>query len=366
MRFYNKSGYFIFSMLLIIAMGVFSTTATFSQEEVTPDVATEANQDQSENVDAIMGEIFSQLGHVDLGEQTIFTWWTMDLWAVMAYNDRANADAILGYYMMELILKDHLMFAPINMTGDGSLVKLDNPVVLANDKGVSVFSDDISGSFAGMIPGMMLFPSKDENGAPLIDADTQFITIKAVYSDSGHQKEYNFYLPIEYPDYVDKAKAWVAERRKVPVDQLGEEEAIISILQPKMRMDFKTGVIVAPLTKQVMLDVFLERDDEAINDALMKAGIEGILDKYSFYIALSMDAISGGETNNDFATEAMVVDSNGTTYKLDKDELANVKSSMDVDESKFSFIIVPKVPEDVQHKLVIQKPSTGERSTFEW
>lgn len=328
--------------------------------------AQETPQESSEDINAIMGEIFAQVGHVDLGESTIFTWWTKDLWAVMAYNDRESGDAIMGYYLMELMLKDHYMFAPISISGDGAPVELELPVVLKNDSGVIVNSDKLSDSFSNMIPGMLMFPAKDSEGRDLLASGTQYITIVAKYVMSGREKEYNYYLPIEYPDYVSKAKAWVEERKNTPISELPEQEAIISSMRPGMKVDFQSGVMVAPLTKNMMTDVFMERDENMKNNPLSKVAVEKILDEYSFYIVLSLENIGKDGGSVDFAPNAMVVDSNNKVYKLDDDEIKNIKSEMKMDESNYSLVIVPGVPAGTSHKLIIEKPGTGEKIAFDW
>ncbi|MFC1474856.1 hypothetical protein ACFLQK_02315 [bacterium] len=343
----------ILKLVLIFAVAVIIGGAARAQEE--------SGEEAPEKVN--VEEIFEVVGKMDLGREIIFMWWTDEIWASMAYNDR-NSEAMLGYTLTSVMNREYLIFAPISATG-GVAPGFDGTPVLKNDRGQKVEAVPVHDSYNAMLPGMIAFPTSDAEGERVFTDETEWLTVAVNYEGDDKTAKYTWHLPLDYPDFVEAAYKWLDGRRNMDPALLSEDEVMFSFLGDSFRMDIGSGLMAAPMPKE-LFEMFLQNDPEVRDDPIMRKLIEMIISDYTFFLVMTFDMKNDPGRVETLVDGAVAVNAAGETLERD---LEAEKTFADADVAggdEFMTVVFPRIGDERPVKLILTDPETEEKITFTW
>jgi len=315
--------------------------------------------------DEIIADVFAAAGQADFKHMVMPTWWMEDLWATMAYLDRESPDAIMGYYFTSILLSEHHVFSLMPLGQDGAVPVREKGANLTNQEGVSVAEMPVHSSLEQMVPGVMIFPARDESGNELYGGGTGTVTMEIRYDGEDSAREYSWDLPLRFPDEVIRAHEWLEVALNADPETQSEDQRLFSLMSPMMKIDIGSGVIAAPMHRTLFEELMMT-DPGIKDDALLKKLVRSLINEYTFFMIMSVDMEQNRQRLENIAATAKGVDSDGNTVEIDGEEEKRLVEQMDMGmKDNFILKIIPGLGNS-RLGLMMKDPETGRKISFEW
>lgn len=291
-------------------------------------------------------ELAEIIGRYDFVNGVLFTWWTDEMWALMAIED-PSTDTVMAMHVMKIISKQYLIFAALPL--EGAAAGFSGTPVLTNDRGVTVEAAEVHPSLKKELGDMnlLIFPQRDVNGRPLVDPRTSELTVSVRYSDSRIVKRYSYALPLAYPDVVNEAVQWAQQQGTGDYANMPQDEAMFIYMAPWLRIDLSTGIIAMPINKNFMELLGATED------------MSGVMSEFNVFVLVSMDPESDLRRLKQIARTARAVNTSGRNVQPDD-------SGADMGESEGVVLFFPKLGNFGTYQLILEDPDTGKEVIFEW
>ena len=323
-------------------------------------------QESAAGAEDATGQIIMSVSKIDMDLQLMIPWWTPDVWAFMAYTDK-TPDAIMGYYLMSTITKNHHIFALMPMgEGENNKPKIEGAPVLVNDKSIKSGAVPIHASLNALMPGLVAFPKKDAKGKELVTPASKFVKMRVKFKGVANEKVYQWDLPLMYPDSVKSAVQWIQSQMDKNVSDMTEDELYMHFLAPVLRVNLPSGIIAAPMTKQ-LFDALFQKDPDVNKDPALREFVKAMVDTKDFFIILSLDMETNPKRLAKAVEKAVLVDAKGKKYPVDKKALDLFVSKSNMGKPDFGeLMIFPNLGKGKPVKLILKDPDTGKDVVFQW
>lgn len=294
-------------------------------------------------------ELAEIIGRFDFVNGVLFTWWTDEMWALMALED-PSTDSMMAMHVMKIISKQYLIFAALPL--EGRAPGFMGTPVLTNDRGVSVDAANVHPSLAKELGdlNLLIFPLKDDKGRPLIDIRTSEITVSLRYADSKVVKRYMYSLPLQYPDVVNRAVRWAKEQEQGNTKGMSQDEQLFIEMAPWLRIDLSTGIIAMPMNRNFM----------GILGATEKE-MGSLLSEFNAFVLVSMDPESDLARMKKMARTARAVNTAGRTVKPE-----DSGTDSELEGSEGLVLLFPRLGQRGKYELILTDPESHRDIIFEW
>ncbi|MFH1538647.1 MAG: hypothetical protein ABIH66_06795 [bacterium] len=337
-------------LAVYLLISICFATAAMSQEENVEDLALSISQFDIKNGAGAM-------------------WWTEEFWAGMAYQDKTS-DAVMGYHMMKIAGKDHLFFSMLPIDQEAGPFETEGPAVLANSDGVKVYEAKVHESFSEIMPGLMAFPRIDSQGKAVVSDDTEKLTLTVKYKDGGEEGDFEWGLPLIYPEIVEDGKEWLAKPVEKTESEMTEGEILNKYLPPVLRMDLQSGIMAVYFTDE-MSGLLMAMDPDVKKNPLLRAELKKIMSDNSIFFV--------GTIKNEkeerlvaMAESARAVGIDGKKYSMDiktrNDFLASTEEEgkEEEEDEPFEFMFFPQLGREGLVELILKDSERDREISFKW
>ena len=305
-------------------------------------------------------QLMLEISRIDFNNNAVITWFTDELWALMAQQDQ-SMDALMGSRIMTLMSQDYYVFFVGAMEGPGVTVA---DATLETEDGAVVSSVPVHPSVLDEFEGLVAFPRLDARGRPLILDTTQKLIARVRYSHADEYKRYAWRLPLQYPQPVQEAMQWFhsAGMQDKPLSSMSDFEMVYQFVAPVMQVDLEYGFIVAPLSSDYFV-AMMSGDPEVAADPELAEALDIMFSDYSFFLMIPMGSDDSAAWLTSLARGAEARDVYGRRVAQDYEAMAEFGMSAGGEDLMMLF---PKLGNGGSVSLFLEDPETGRDIEFIW